>query len=444
MREDSDIRSRQRQAPRFDAGAMNVLCVIVALLCLVDSSWSADKLNVLFIAVDDMRTTLGCYGDQWAKSPNIDRLATRGLLFKRAYCQQAVCHPSRASLITGLRPDTLKIWDLRKPFRRDHPNVVTLPQTFMRHGYHAQCIGKVLHNGPPGPDRASWSVPSIFHRDSHYRDFVLPDGKRPQRKGPAVQRVDVPDSAYWDGQIADKAIEALRKIKDRPFFLAVGFWKPHLPFAVPDKYWSMYDPKRLAPLTDPNPPRDVPKIALHENRELRGYTDVPTNGRIDIKKVEELRHGYYAAVSYVDAQVGKVIDELDRLKLADRTIIVFWSDHGFHLGEHGLWCKVTNFELDTRVPLIIATPGAKAAGKSTDALVELVDLYPTLVELCGMALGEGLEGVDLHRHAPLLQKRHNGVDRRILTGATRRALVLHDGRSKALEAGLRYRCLDSR
>jgi len=356
----------------------------------------AERPNVLFIAADDLRTDLGCYGHPLVRSPNLDRLAASGVLFRRAYCQQALCNPSRASLMCGLRPDTLQIWDLPKHFREARPDVVTLPQLFRQNGYFTQNIGKVYHNWRQEihGDPDSWSVPAVMH-------FARHDDDQPQvamgllppnlAQAPRTERRDVDDEAYFDGRIASLAVEALEEAveRDSPFFLAVGFWKPHLPFNPPKKYWDLYDPASIEPAEDDQPPAGVPEVALHDSRELLRAAG---NG-LTSDDVRELRRGYWAGVSYLDAQVGRLLDALERLKLRRNTIVVFWSDHGFHLGEHGLWAKTSNFELDAHVPLIIATPDGEAA--ETDALVELVDLYPTLADLCALPPPTDLEGVSL-------------------------------------------------
>ena len=361
-----------------------------------------ERLNVLFIAVDDMNTDLGSYGSTVALTPNIDRLARRGLLFRRAYAQQAVCNPSRASLMTGLRPDTLRVWDLRTHFRDTRPDAVTLPQLFKAHGYFTQGIGKIFHNWGAtsriAEDPPSWSAPQKYHYAPHFSDWYIsgaPPGTPAKAQGEPTQRVDVPDETYFDGRIAAEAIRSLRKHKDKPFFLAVGFWKPHLPFNAPKRYWDLYDPDAIPGPVPPTPPLDVPQIALHDFRELRRYAGMPENGPLTSRQGRHLRHGYYAAVSFVDAQIGKVLDELDRLELTSRTIVALWSDHGFHIGEHGLWAKTSNFERDARVPLIISVPGQPIAGRHTDALVELVDLYPTLAEFANLPAPERLDGLSL-------------------------------------------------
>jgi iduronate 2-sulfatase len=363
--------------------------------------------NVLFIAIDDLRTNLGCYGDKNAVTPNIDRLAQSGLLFERAYRQQAVCNPSRQSLLSGRRPDSIRVWNLADHFRKTAPDVVTLPEHFKNNGYFAQSFGKIFHGDKELNDPQSWSVPEQFAFAEKIEDY----GEKPNQKEPkknkakmaAAKIANNTDADYPDGKVADAAIEALREFKSTGtnFFLALGFRKPHLPFSAPKKYWDIYS-RDLIPAPQPvTAPKNVPPIALHDWVELRGYSDIEKQGPLTPEKIQELRHGYYAATSFMDAQVGKVLDELARLALDRNTIVVLWSDHGFHLGEFGLWCKASNFELDARVPLIVRTPEQKTAGKKSAALIELVDLYPTLVELCGLPQVSRLDGQSF---APLLNK----------------------------------------
>lgn len=355
------------------------------------------KMNVLFIGVDDLRCLLRCYGDAAAITPNIDKLASEGMIFNRAYCQQAVCNPSRASLMTGRRPNTTKVWDLETHFRKALPDVVTLPQYFKSQGYHTQSVGKIYHDPAWAQDAPSWSAPetsAVTETKGKYALKInLPDTG--SWKTSSIENAPVMDDAYIDGQVSRSAIEILNNIKDKPFFLAIGFRRPHLPFSAPEKYWKQYDRNRLPLPQNPSKPLDVPDLALHNSEELRGYRDIPDAGPLTEEKIRELIHGYYASTSYVDAQIGKVIDELDRLGLRENTLIVLWSDHGYHLGEHGLWCKTTNFELDTHVPLIVSYPGSHNNGSHTDAIVELVDLYPTLADLTGLPVPEGLEGSSL-------------------------------------------------
>jgi iduronate 2-sulfatase len=246
-------------------------------------------------------------------------------------------------------------------------------------------------------DEVSWSVPAVYHQGRHSDDYALPENGPDRRtgKGPPWERGELPDDAYLDGRIANLAVHALGELQDRPFFLAVGFWRPHLPFLAPDAYWRRYKPDALALPANLQPPLNVPQIALHDWRELRGYTGMPSSGPVSTADHLRLIHGYYAGISYLDAQLGKVLDELDRLGLSDRTIVVFWSDHGYHLGQQSLWCKTSNFELDARVPLIIAPPDFQHAGERTDALVELIDIYPTLCSLCDFAPPDQIEGTSL-------------------------------------------------
>ena len=278
----------------------------------MSSAQSWEMPNVLFVAIDDLRPDLGCYGDSIAITPNIDRLAAQGTVFNRAYCQQAVGHPSRASLLTGRRPDTINVWGMDTHFREALPHVITLPQYFKKQGYHTQAIGKIYHATRAIQDPPSWSVPPIYHIDEDWSDaYVLPQNRRGgSGKKTATERVDGPDNVYKDGKTDDEAIKALQRIKNRPFFLAVGFYRPHLPFNAPTRYWNLYDPDRIPALAgsesyhglpesvpcgdraDPDPPKAVPKLALHDSKELRGYIDIPNYGPLSQKKILELQHGY--------------------------------------------------------------------------------------------------------------------------------------------------------
>ncbi|MBN2295295.1 MAG: sulfatase [Pirellulales bacterium] len=343
------------------SGYRVALCMllIVCFLHITDVQASANRPNVLFLAIDDLRPALGCYGDKTALTPNIDRLASRGMVFNRAYCQQAVCSPSRLSLLSGLRPDTIRVWDLATHFREAVPDAVTLPQHFKNHGYHTLSIGKIFHGGgKPAKDPPSWSAEPQYDivRNAKMR-YALPKnlkGKKSKRS--AAEAADVPDNAYIDGVVCDASIAALDELqkRDDPFFLAVGFRKPHLPFCAPRKYWDLYDRSKIPLPVTTEHPRGAPELAVRSWKELEGYTDIPEDGQLSLKKIRELRHGYYACVSYIDAQVGRLLDELDRRKLSKNTVIVLWGDHGYHLGEQGLWTKANNYEWSTRVPLIIA------------------------------------------------------------------------------------------
>ncbi|WP_438480624.1 sulfatase-like hydrolase/transferase [Oleiharenicola lentus] len=354
----------------------------------------AKRPNVLFIAVDDLRTNLGCYGDAAAITPAIDALAARGTRFDAAYCQQAVCNPSRTSLMTGRRPDSTRVWDLVTKFRETTPDVVTLPQYFKQHGYFTAMVGKIYHDGGKMGDPASWSQPAQHDGIPKEADYRLPKNQK-GGKAAAYEFADAPENVYPDGRVADAAIAEITKLaaraNDQPFFYAVGFRKPHLPFTAPKKYWDLYEGKKIPALEQPTAPRGAPEIALHHSVELRGYSDLPANGDFAPATIENLRRAYYAATSFTDAQIGRVLAALKTAGVADSTIVVLYSDHGFHLGEHGLWAKTTNYEVDTRVPLIIA-PLGKSKGAATSALTELLDLYPTLADLCGLPAPEKTEG----------------------------------------------------
>lgn len=376
------------------------------LLCLLAVQFlnaESRKPNVVFIAIDDLRINLGCYGDPLAQTPHLDKLAGRGTTFLRAYSQFAVCNPSRASVMTGLRPDRTKVWEMRTHFREIIPDVVTLPQHFKTNGYHTEAIGKIYHDPPYFRDPASWSVPAQLDDTRSVRGkyaaeanlrYYQPDGKMGDEKVDATESADVPDDAYIDGRVADLAVERLGQLagSSHPFFLAIGIRRPHLPFSAPQRYWDMYDPKELGVVPQPSPPAGAPAIAAHDSAELRGYRDMPDEGDWTPEQVTRLRHGYYAATSFADAQIGRVLAAVDSLGLAKNTVVVVWSDHGFHLGEHGLWTKKSNYEVDVRVPLIVAAPNGKPTGVRSEALVELVDLYPTLTELCGLPAPRHVDG----------------------------------------------------
>ncbi|HEY5914177.1 MAG TPA: sulfatase [Verrucomicrobiae bacterium] len=373
------------------------------------------KPNILLICVDDLKPLLGCYGDQRIKSPSIDRLARRGVLFERAFANQAVCAPSRNALMTGRRPTTLGIYDLGTNFRRADPDAVTLAQYFKQQGWRTEALGKIFHVGHGNhEDPVSWSVPHWGPKTGPAGGYVLPENRPPQStreealftnmpyseavklpRGAPVECADVPDDAYGDGKIAAEAIRRLRSAKDKPdqpFFLAVGFLKPHLPFIAPKKYWDLY---RRSDFTLPalqTPPLGAPPFAPTTWGELRQYSDIPEVGPLTREKGLLLIHGYHAAVSYMDAQLGRVLDELDSLGLAQNTVIVLWGDHGWHLGDHGMWSKHTNYEQAARIPFLAVVPGLTEPGGRCGALVETVDIYPTLCELAGLATPSGLDG----------------------------------------------------
>ena len=421
------------------AGRIGVVGLVLGLLVSATprtaagqtAGTSRPRMNVLFIAVDDLRPDVGCYGVTGVKSPNIDRLAAEGFLFERAYCQQAVCSPSRTSLLTGRRPDTTRVYDLSTHFRRNLPDLVTLPEHFKKHGYHTQGLSKIYHGGLDDPQ--SWSVP---HWTPNAPGYLTPEGqqavaaarerlraqpnrprgdqvtekdpktglplfiqRRGQAKGLSWEAPECADNALADGMTADRAVKLLGELKDKPFFLAVGFLKPHLPFVAPRKYLDLYSPTDIRLAANPNPPEGMPPLAMTDFGELRSYADINKKGPIPDEKARDLIRAYRAATSYTDAQIGRVLDELQRLGLAERTVVVLWGDHGWHLGEHGHWCKHTNFEVATHAPLIVRAPNVGKPGTRIQALSEFVDIYPSLCELAGLPLPEGLEGTSF---APLL------------------------------------------
>ncbi|MCU0777645.1 MAG: sulfatase [Akkermansiaceae bacterium] len=361
--------------------------------------FSAEKPNVLLICVDDLKPVLGCYGDSYAKTPHLDALAARGLRLDGAYCNQAVCSPSRNALMTGLRPETLGIYDLATNFRKARPDAVTVAQYFKNHGYRTEALGKIFHVGHGNKeDAASWTVPHYgakapLFQNPENNPPATPAAKAKQLRGAATESADVPDDAYPDGEIAREAVRRIEaaKAKGEPFFLAVGFYKPHLPFAAPKKYWDMHDPAKLPMPKRDTPPEGAPAFAPQFGGELRRYKDMPP-GRTPLGRelTRHLIHGYYAATSYMDACAGLVLDALEANGLAENTIVVVWGDHGWHLGDHGMWCKHTNYEQAARIPLLVVMPGKN--GSVSRALVETADLYPTLAGLAGLPAPAGLDG----------------------------------------------------
>ena len=374
------------------------ISLLFAASPLVADQGTHQRPNVLLIVIDDLRPSLGCYGDPIAHTPHIDALAATARQFNRAYCQQAVCGPSRASMLTGLLPDRTQVWHNRNFFRDALPNVTTLPQLFKNSGYHTQSLGKVFSGDEREQDPDSWSVPAILRRKG-WHNYVLADTEGSRKKGLAFEAADVADNGYTDGKLADLAVDTLVRLNstDKPFFLAVGFFKPHLPFNAPQKYWDLYDRAMFSLQSAPGPVKLAPKLAYHDHRELGGYTDIPADENVSAAKALALRHGYYACVSYVDAQVGRLLGTIRRLNLNRNTIVVLWGDHGFSLGEGQRWCKGTNFELDTRVPLIIRTPNMAKPGIASEALTEMVDVYPTLAELAGLSPPANLDGRSLRK-----------------------------------------------
>lgn len=389
---------------------------------------AAERPNVLLIMIDDLKPTLHSFGDTTAISPNIDRLAARGTRFEHAYANQAVCAPSRINLMTGRRSTSTGIYEFGMDLRKYIPNAVTLPQAFKQAGYQAESIGKVYHVGHGShDDLASWSAPPVH---DHVIEYVDPasNGGEPTReealfqeiptegnvwqfaaklaRGSAWESPDVPDEAYADGRTAQRAVQRLHELKSSasPFFLAVGFARPHLPFSVPKRYWDMYDPAKL-PMPDfERLPEGAPAFAGKVGGEIAAYKQVPEKvagaDYPDALK-RKLIHGYYAGVSYVDVQIGKVLDALDREGLTQNTIVVLWGDHGWHLGDHGVWTKHTNFEQAVRQPLIFAGPGTGKAGSAPPQVAETVDVYPTLATLAGLKLPANMQPLDGQNLTPV-------------------------------------------
>lgn len=374
--------------------------LLLILVCLpVVFATAVEKPNVLLICVDDLKPVLGCYGDAMAKTPHLDALAARSLRLDRAYCNQAVCSPSRNALMTSLRPQTLGIYELSTNFRKSRPEAVTIAQHFKAHGYRTEALGKIFHTGHGNiEDEASWTVPHYKPKAPQYLSPEnnapnTPEAKAKELRGAATESADVPDDAYPDGQIALEAVRRIEAAKatGEPFFLAVGFLKPHLPFVAPRKYWDLHDPAALPMPLRNTPPEGAPEYAPQFGGELRRYKDMPAgNAPLAEELTRHLIHGYYAATSYMDACAGLVLDALAANGFADNTLVVLWGDHGWHLGDHGMWCKHTNYEQAARIPLIVAKPGG--SGTVSQALVETVDLYPTLAELAGLPIPEGLDG----------------------------------------------------
>ena len=357
--------------------------------------------NILLIAVDDLRPELNCYGQLQMKTPNIDRIARDGMLFNRAFTQQAVCGPSRNTLLTGLRPDKLGIYNLTTDFRTKAPDVVTLPQYFKQNGYRTEGIGKLYHGkaGKRSDDAHSWSCPS-WAPDSIVDarapmisgDFTDLQTTMPKRSGAVLPwaKFALPEEDHDDAMVVSHAIERFKALKDVPFFLGVGLKKPHLPFVAPAKYWDLYDPDQIS-IPAIRKPAGVPDFAFSAWEELRKYYGMPEKGPMPDEDARQLIHGYYACVSFVDAQIGRLTAALKELGLYENTIIVIWGDHGWKLGDYGDWCKHTNFEIDTRIPLIFKGPGINTGAKS-DAIVETVDVYPTLCDLAGLPPPDHLQG----------------------------------------------------
>ena len=413
---------------------MNRRSVVFGALLTISSFTYAQQKNVLFIAVDDLKPMLGCYGVDQVQTPNIDKLAQHGVVFTNNHCQQAVCSPSRASLMFGIRPDKTKVWDLKTPIRTSIKDQKTVAEHFKENGYESVAFGKIFHisMADKGHDIKSWSIPynkvNTYNYPKalgepfggHFQDptlkrkletnynALLKKGNSPGKARAktlsqlkvSTEMLAVEDEAYQDGQIARNAQNMIQELsnKEKPFFIAVGFKKPHLPFVAPKKYWDLYDRSKIELSQWQQAPKGAPNFAMHSWGELKSYSDIDSyvlpSGILDEEKQRELIHGYMAAVSYTDAQIGKLLNELEEQGVADETIIVLWGDHGWHLGDHGIWCKHSNFEQATRSPLIFAAPQAKN-GIQNDSPVEFVDIYPTLCELAEIDTPNFVDGKSL-------------------------------------------------
>ncbi|NQU87586.1 MAG: sulfatase [Mariniphaga sp.] len=411
----------------------NILVALILLLTI--SGWAQKQQNVLFIAIDDLKPMLGCYGDETIKTPAIDKLAKSGVIFTNAHCQQAICGPSRASLMTGMRPDYTRVWDLRTRMRDVNPDILSIPQHFKNNGYTTVAIGKIYDYRcvDKQSDAPSWSIPykesatyiypekygppglSYYASEENqkevrkYTEEAISKGETnvhayvAARFKPSVECADVEDDAYQDGQITNNAIKYMKQMAkdEKPFFLAVGFKRPHLPFTAPKKYWDLYQREDIELAKYQEPVKNGTELAYHRSGELKSYTDIPAlasftdifSDNLPEWKQKELIHGYKACVSHVDAQIGKLLQELKKNGLDKNTVIVLWGDHGWHLGDHSMWCKHSNFEQATRVPLIFSVPGG-ASGLNVHP-VEFIDIFPTLCEATGIEIPEILQGESL-------------------------------------------------
>ena len=400
--------------------------VTASVFNVIAETEAAEKPHILLILVDDLKPALGCYQDHHAKTPHIDKLAARGMRFDLAYCNQAVCAPSRFNLMLGSRSTSTGLYGLGNHLRRTLPDAVTMPQYFAKHGYRTESLGKVFHIGHGNMgDPDSFSVPHFHDKVIEYLDPKSTDGGKLTReeayftnqklgsirslpKGAAFESPDVSDEAYADGRVATETIKRLKAAAanpNQPFFIAAGFARPHLPFSAPEKYWNLFDPNALPMPTIEELPRFSPKTAGKRGGEISNYKPVPTPREGDISDAlkRQLIHGYYASTAYVDAQIGRVLQALEQLELSENTIVVLWGDHGWHLGDLGIWTKHTNYEQANRIPLIVSAPGTTPPNTSTKQLAETVDIFPTLAELAGLPIPDGPQPIDGESLVPVLK-----------------------------------------
>ena len=389
---------------------MKKLAIFFILICFISLEFSSEvnsqnkTTNVFFIIVDDLRPQLACYGYDNIISPNIDKLASEGIIFTRTYCQIPVCGASRASLLTGMRPTRNMFTSFATVADDDAPGIIGLPKHFKENGYHTISNGKVYHHyekdGAGAWSENAWHpngwVEAPWYPKGNWANYLKSENLLLRSKycyGEAYENNDVPDNAYFDGAIAEKTIADLQRMKkvEKPFFLVTGFRKPHLPFNAPKKYWDMYERSEIDIADNPLIPNNAPEASLTYLWELNNYVGIPKDPPLTDSLARTLIHGYYACVSYIDTQIGKVLAELDRLGLRENTIVVLIGDHGWHLGEHGLWSKFTNFEESLKSPLIVSVPSLEN-GKKSETLVEFIDIYPTLCELSGLPIPEHNDG----------------------------------------------------
>lgn len=383
----------------------------------LSATQTKEPVNVLVFLVDDLRSDLGVYGHKHVKSPSIDKLAAEGVKFSNAYAQQAICGPSRVSIMTGLRPETTGLYTIRRDgrLRPNQPDVVSMSQLFKENGYKTISIGKVYHSVTD--DQENWST-HIKKLDNFYANAENAKTRFAYEAG------DVDDNFYKDGKVAADAINTLKQLKDDKFLMFVGFSKPHLPFNAPKKYWDLYDREQFS-VPSRDKPDNMYRLALTKWGELRMYGGIPQKGDVDDELTKTLIHAYYASVSYMDAQVGRVMDAVDEMGLRDNTMIVFMSDHGYKLGEYGAWNKHTNMELDTKVPLIISrelSHDNRQTGKTSEALVENIDIFPSVTQAAGLPTpnidGKSLLTVTDHPEMPFKKAAYSLFNRGKIMGVT--------------------------
>ena len=441
-----------------------IFCVVLSLLIYSCNTPDKTKVtqqkpNVLFVSIDDLRPSLGVYGDTIVHSPNIDQLASEGMTFRQTFAQSAVCAPSRASLMTGLRPDSTRVWHLGDKFREINPNTVTMPQYFSKHGYHTVNLGKIFHNYMP--DSISWDEPDL--RPSRYLkpDWLGRDGEtfyiseevaksqvrkrdsllklRPVRyadgwnTGPAWEAADVHDTLYYDGaqnKLTKQVLTRLSKM-DEPFYMGLGFFRPHLPFTAPKKYWDLYDKNKIPLASNLKIPENAPIHSMNSMYELRHYDGFnhighPTSSfTMPEDTARTLRQGYYASVSYVDKLLGDLISHMKDIGIYENTIIIIWGDHGWKLGDHNSWGKMTNYNIDLKVPLIIRYPDQDNRGKQTYAFTELVDIFPSLCEIAGIPIPDYMQGTSF---VPLIENPEREWKKAAFSQFHRRPRVSADGK----------------